>query len=140
MSAQASSESPVVSVDAIVSVLKAVADPTRFQILWAVADEERSVGQLSELVGAHVAAVSQHLAKLRAAGLVSSRRDGTRIFYQAANSQVRSVLEGAGLLAGYITGQVEPPQDGPGSSGAAVSAPAGAVVPVPIIVPGPAPA
>jgi ArsR family transcriptional regulator, lead/cadmium/zinc/bismuth-responsive transcriptional repressor len=138
MSTQASSGSPVVSVDAIVSVLKAVADPTRFQILWAVADEERSVGQLSELVEAHVAAVSQHLAKLRAAGLVSSRRDGTRIFYRAANPQVRNVLEGAGLLTGYITGQVDPPEDGPGSRSSAVSASAGAVVRVPIIAPAPA--
>lgn len=137
MATQASSESLVVSVDAIVAVLKAVADPTRFQILWAVADEERSVRQLSERVQAHVAAVSQHLAKLRAAGLVSSRRDGTRIFYRAANPQVRSVLEGAGLLTGYITGQVEPPQ-APGSPGAAVPEPTGAVVPVPITAPRPA--
>ncbi|WP_433190468.1 ArsR/SmtB family transcription factor [Actinoallomurus sp. CA-150999] len=140
MNAQASSESPVVSVDAIVSVLKAVADPTRFQILWAVADEEQAVGQLSELVGAHVAAVSQHLAKLRAAGLVSSRRDGTRIFYRAANPQVRNLLEGAGLLTGYITGQVDPPGGGQGPQGGAVPARTGAVVPVPIVAPGPAPA
>jgi DNA-binding transcriptional ArsR family regulator len=135
MDTQASSESPVVSVDAIVAVLKAVADPTRFQILWAVAEEERPVGQLSEMVGAHVAAVSQHLAKLRAAGLVSSRRDGTRIFYKAANAQVRSVLEGAGLLTGYITGQVDPPESGQGSDGPSVPASGGAVVPVPVTAP-----
>lgn len=139
MSAQVSSGSPVVSVDAIVSVLKAMADSTRFQILWSVAEEERSVGQLSELMGAHVAAVSQHLAKLRAAGLVSSRRDGTRVFYRAANPQVRSVLEGAGLLTGYITGLVEPPETGAGAPDvAAASVRARAVVPVPRVGPAPA--
>jgi DNA-binding transcriptional ArsR family regulator len=137
MNAQASSESPVVSVDAIVSVLKAVADPTRFQILWAVAEDERSVGQLSELVEAHVAAVSQHLAKLRAAGLVASRRDGTRIFYRAANPQVRNVLEGAGLLTGYITGLVEPDTER-GTRETAAAAPAGAVIPVRVTAPRPA--
>jgi ArsR family transcriptional regulator, lead/cadmium/zinc/bismuth-responsive transcriptional repressor len=135
MSTQASSDSPVVSVEAIVSVLKAVADSTRFQLLWAVAEKECSVGQLSELVQAHVAAVSQHLAKLRAAGLVVSRRDGTRIFYRAANPQVRSVLEGAGLLTGYITGLIEPPDTG-GVAGAGASE--GAVVPVRVAAPRPA--
>lgn len=130
MSAQASSDSPVVSVDAIVSVLKAVADPTRFQILWAVAEDERSVGQLSELVEAHVAAVSQHLARLRAAGLVTPRRDGTRIFYRAANGQVRAVLESAGLLTGYITGLVDPPETRQKTADAPAPAPAGAVVPL----------
>ena len=138
MNAQPSSESPVVSVDAIVSVLKAVADPTRFQILWAVADDERSVRQLSELVEAHVAAVSQHLAKLRAAGLVTSRRDGTRIFYKAANPQVRNVLEGAGLLTGYVTGLVRPPATEQDPRQAEAPAPAGAVVPVRVTVPKPA--
>jgi DNA-binding transcriptional ArsR family regulator len=102
----------VVAVDAIVEVLKAVADPTRFQILYSVSDRECGVGQLAELVGAHVAAVSQHLAKLRAAGLVSSRRDGTRIFYRAATPHVASLLGEAGLLAGYVTGVITPPPTG----------------------------
>lgn len=135
MSAQASTQSPVVSVDAIVSVLKAVADPTRFQILWAVAEDERSVGQLSELVEAHVAAVSQHLARLRAAGLVISRRDGTRIFYRAANGQVRHLLENAGLLTGYITGLVDLPEARQETARAAAPAPAGAVVPLRVTAP-----
>jgi DNA-binding transcriptional ArsR family regulator len=104
MDAQASPGASVVSVDAVVAILKAMADQTRFQILWAVVDEERSVRELSEIVEAHVAAVSQHLAKLRAAGLVSSRRDGTRIFYRVANPQVRTVLEGAGVLTDYVRG------------------------------------
>jgi ArsR family transcriptional regulator, lead/cadmium/zinc/bismuth-responsive transcriptional repressor len=102
MDAQASPGASVVGADAVVVVLKAMADQTRFQILWAVIDEERSVRELSEIVEAHVAAVSQHLAKLRAAGLVSSRRDGTRIFYRVANPQVRTVLEGAEALTGYV--------------------------------------
>ncbi|MFB7631904.1 ArsR/SmtB family transcription factor [Streptomyces sp. NPDC056149] len=78
-----------------VAVLKAVADTTRFQVLWALTQREHAVGQLAELVGAHVAAVSQHLARLRAAGLVVSRREGTRIFYRVAGDHVRTLLEGA---------------------------------------------
>ncbi|RLV09804.1 transcriptional regulator [Streptomyces griseocarneus] len=86
-------------VEQAVAVLKAVADPTRFQLLWALVQREHSVGQLAEMVEAHVAAVSQHLARLRTAGLVESRREGTRIFYRAAGEHVRTLLEGAVLVA-----------------------------------------
>ncbi|MFI6299058.1 ArsR/SmtB family transcription factor [Nonomuraea sp. NPDC050790] len=112
----------VVSVDAIVEVLKAIADPTRFQILSAVSAQEHGVGELAEKVGAHVAAVSQHLAKLRAAGLVATRRDGTRIYYRAAHAQVAALLAEAGLLTGHVTGVLDPPDDGRGP--AAETAPA----------------
>ncbi|MGA5700596.1 ArsR/SmtB family transcription factor [Peterkaempfera bronchialis] len=82
-----------------VAVLKAVADPSRYRLLWALSERELPVSGLAELIGAHVAAVSQHLAKLRAAGLVVSRREGTRIFYRAAGPQVRALLVGAVLAA-----------------------------------------
>ncbi|NEC88031.1 metalloregulator ArsR/SmtB family transcription factor [Streptomyces sp. SID12501] len=82
-----------------VAVLKAVADPSRYRLLWALSERELPVSRLAELIGAHVAATSQHLAKLRAAGLVTSRREGTRIYYRAAGRQVRGLLESA-VLAG----------------------------------------
>ncbi|MFD3941526.1 ArsR/SmtB family transcription factor [Streptomyces sp. NPDC058579] len=86
--------------DRAVAVLKAVADPSRFRLLWALSREELPVSALAELLGAHVAATSQHLAKLRAAGLVTSRREGTRIYYRAPSEHVRGLLEGATLAAG----------------------------------------
>ena len=78
----------------VVAVLKAVADPSRYRLLWALSSgRELPVTALAELLGAHVAATSQHLARLRAAGLVEARREGTRIFYRAA--EVRGLLEEA---------------------------------------------
>ncbi|MFJ5836470.1 ArsR/SmtB family transcription factor [Streptomyces shenzhenensis] len=82
-----------------VSVLKAVADPSRYRLLWALSERELPVSRLAELIGAHVAATSQHLAKLRALGLVLSRREGTRIYYRAAGPRVRALLESAVLAA-----------------------------------------
>jgi DNA-binding transcriptional ArsR family regulator len=82
-----------------VAVLKAVADPSRYRLLWALSERELPVSRLAALIGAHVAATSQHLAKLRAAGLVVSRREGTRIFYRAAGPRVRELLVGALLAA-----------------------------------------
>ncbi|GGX34972.1 ArsR/SmtB family transcription factor [Streptomyces noursei] len=92
-----------------IAVLKAVADPTRYRLLWALSRQEFPVGSLAEMAGAHVAAISQHLAKLRAAGLVVSRREGTRIYYRAAGPHVRGLLEEAALVAsaqpgGGVTG------------------------------------
>ncbi|MFD9822366.1 ArsR/SmtB family transcription factor [Streptomyces violascens] len=81
-----------------VAVLKAVADPSRYRLLWALSRQELPVSALAEMLGAHVAATSQHLAKLRAVGLVESRRDGTRIFYRAAE-RVQGLLEEAALVA-----------------------------------------
>ncbi|MEI5102542.1 metalloregulator ArsR/SmtB family transcription factor [Streptomyces sp. PmtG] len=83
--------------DRAVTVLKAVADPSRYRLLWALSQRELPVSALAELLGAHVAATSQHLAKLRAAGLVVPRREGTRIYYRAA--AVRGLLEEAALAA-----------------------------------------
>lgn len=72
-----------------------LADPTRMKIVWALLQGESNVACLAELVGAAPTAVSQHLAKLRLAGLVRGRREGTFIYYSAANVHVRQLLEEA---------------------------------------------
>lgn len=72
-----------------------LADPTRVKIVWALLQGESSVTCLAELAGAAPAAVSQHLAKLRLAGLVQGRRQGAFVYYKAANSHVRALLEEA---------------------------------------------
>ncbi|HEY2673596.1 MAG TPA: metalloregulator ArsR/SmtB family transcription factor [Rugosimonospora sp.] len=69
-----------------------LADATRIKILWALLQGESSVACLAELVGAAPTAVSQHLAKLRLAGLVRSRREGTFVHYSAADTHVRALL------------------------------------------------
>ncbi|WP_433223310.1 ArsR/SmtB family transcription factor [Dactylosporangium sp. CS-047395] len=69
-----------------------LADPTRIKILWALLQGESSVACLAELVGAAPTAVSQHLAKLRLAGLVKGRREGTFVHYSAADTHVRALL------------------------------------------------
>ncbi|QNP74258.1 helix-turn-helix transcriptional regulator [Streptomyces roseirectus] len=100
----------------VVAVLKAVGDASRYRLLWALTERELPVSKLAELIGAHVAATSQHLARLRAAGLVDSRREGTRIFYRATGPRVRALLEGAVLAADEASAA---PDDGPEETGAA---------------------
>ncbi|MFG2956572.1 ArsR/SmtB family transcription factor [Streptomyces sp. NPDC048291] len=92
-----------------VAVLKAVADPSRYRLLWALSSgRELPVSELAGILGAHVAATSQHLAKLRAAGLVTTRREGTRIYYRGA--AVRGLLEEVQTVA-------DADDDAPGSGG-----------------------
>ncbi|MCX4590769.1 metalloregulator ArsR/SmtB family transcription factor [Streptomyces sp. NBC_01549] len=106
--------------DRAVAVLKAVADPSRYRLLWALSGQELPVSALAEMIGAHVAATSQHLARLRAAGLVDSRREGTRIYYRAA-ARVRGLLEEATLVANASVDQAAGEDLDAGSVPAAVA-------------------
>lgn len=72
--------------------LRMLADPTRIKILWALLQGESSVACLAELVGAAPTAVSQHLAKLRLAGLVENRREGTFVYYTVDDPGIRTLL------------------------------------------------
>jgi len=69
-----------------------LSDPTRMKIVWALLQGETSVACLAELVGAAPTAVSQHLSKLRLAGIVRGRRQGTYVYYTAADEHVRRLL------------------------------------------------
>jgi len=89
-------------VDQAVDTLKLVADPTRLRILWALLHGEHSVNRLADHIGAQPAAVSQHLAKLRLAHLVRTRRVGTHVFYLAQNDHVRRIVEEALFHADHV--------------------------------------
>ncbi|MQA01281.1 MAG: metalloregulator ArsR/SmtB family transcription factor [Streptosporangiales bacterium] len=82
-------------VDLAAESFRLLADPTRMKILWALLQGESSVACLADLVGAAPTAVSQHLAKLRLAGLVRGRREGTFVYYSAADVHVQQLLEQA---------------------------------------------
>ena len=66
------------------SIMKAMASDTRLKIMCALSTGELPVGRLAEMTGQSSSTVSQHLAKLRAAGLVNSRRDAQQIYYVCA--------------------------------------------------------
>jgi len=79
-------------VSLVVEVFRMLADATRVQVLWSLADHEMSVNELAEHIGKPAPSVSQHLAKLRMARLVHTRRDGTTIFYSLENDHVRQLV------------------------------------------------
>lgn len=74
------------------SLLRALSNEKRLMILCQLGDREMSVGQILPLVGLSQSALSQHLAKLRDEALVTTRRDGTTIFYRIAEPAVLKVI------------------------------------------------
>lgn len=79
-------------VDLAVEVFRMLADATRVQLLWLLVDAESSVNKLATAIGKPPAAVSQHLAKLRLARLVQTRRQGTHVFYSISNDHVAKLV------------------------------------------------
>ncbi len=74
-------------------LLRSLSQPVRRQILRAVAEHERSVGELQQLVGLPQPAVSRHLAELRSVGVVNVRTEGTRRLYSVRTEGLQSAAE-----------------------------------------------
>ncbi|MDT0328899.1 ArsR/SmtB family transcription factor [Nocardiopsis lambiniae] len=87
-------------------VFALLSDPTRLHLLWLLAEDEADVGRLTEACGASRTAVSQHLAKLRLAGLVESRRHSRHVIYRLRDGHLRRlVLEALNHADHVVTGE-----------------------------------
>ena len=76
-----------------VMLMKALADATRLKLLKLIWDQERCVCELQPILGISQPAVSQHIAKLKAAGPVRERRAGMWVYYQANRARLLEGLE-----------------------------------------------
>ena len=72
--------------------LKALSHESRLMILCILAESEKSVSQLEKILDLRQPTVSQQLARLRADGLVSTRRDGKTVYYKLASEDARIVI------------------------------------------------
>jgi DNA-binding transcriptional ArsR family regulator len=79
--------------EAASSLLKALANGQRLRVLCALAEGERSVGQLNESIDLSQSALSQHLAKLRSLGLVATRREAQTIHYRLVDGPTRRLID-----------------------------------------------
>jgi len=67
--------------EARADIIKAMAHPTRLFIVEELKKERRSVGELTDMVGADTSTVSKHLSVLKNAGLVVDEKEGTTVYY-----------------------------------------------------------
>ena len=79
--------------DRMESVLNIASDFTRLKIMYAIMKEEKSVSEIVEEVGASQSLVSHQLSVLKNADLVSTRKDGTKVFYHLADEHVDMLLK-----------------------------------------------
>lgn len=74
------------------TILTAMSNVKRLEILHALIADELPVGKLAAHVGLSQSSLSQHLAKLRSAKLVQTRRDAQTIYYSSSSVEVKAVL------------------------------------------------
>jgi DNA-binding transcriptional ArsR family regulator len=79
-------------VQAAVVSFTLLAEPTRVRMLWALRDDQLDVGSLAAVAGCRPTVASQHLSKLRFAGLVEATREGRRMVYRLRGGHVRALL------------------------------------------------
>ncbi|MEV6550475.1 metalloregulator ArsR/SmtB family transcription factor [Streptomyces sp. NPDC051597] len=96
--------------DVAVAVLTLLADRTRLALLKELGAGEADVTTLTEACGAARPSVSQHLAKLRLAGLVATRKDGRRVVYSLRHGHLRRLVDEALNVADHQLGAL-PPHD-----------------------------
>ena len=75
------------------TLLKAMSNQHRLLILCQLVPGEKCVGELEKIVGLSQSALSQHLARLRRDGLVSTRREAQTIHYSLAGEEASAVIE-----------------------------------------------
>jgi DNA-binding transcriptional ArsR family regulator len=92
-------------VELAVEVFAMLADATRVRIILALKGAgEMSVNHIADVVDKSAPAVSQHLAKLRLARMVSTRREGTTVFYRLTDEHASELVVDAVKQAEHVVG------------------------------------
>ena len=81
-----------------VRLLNALANQKRLLIMSYLLQGELSVNTLAQKVNLSQSALSQHLAKLREAGMVSTRREGQTIYYKSVSDAAKTVIDSLGKI------------------------------------------
>lgn len=69
-----------------------LAHPVRLRVLCSLSDGEKTVSELTEFCDISQPSMSQFLARMREEGIVQSRKEGTRVFYEIADAQIGRLL------------------------------------------------
>ncbi|HBY89326.1 MAG: ArsR/SmtB family transcription factor [Ruoffia tabacinasalis] len=80
--------------DACANLLKSISHPIRLSLVKVLSDcEEMSVGSIQEVLDLPQSTVSQQLMKLKQVNAVSTRREGTRIYYKLIDHRIKQIIE-----------------------------------------------
>lgn len=90
--------------DAQARVFKALAHPTRIFVVRMLAEDERCVCDLTEMVGADKSTVSKHLSLLKQAGIIQDEKRGNMVFYSL---KARCVLNFMACVEGMLEAEIQ---------------------------------
>ncbi|GAA0823890.1 metalloregulator ArsR/SmtB family transcription factor [Colwellia sp. D2M02] len=76
----------------VAAILKQLSNHYRLMIVCTLSNQELTVGELNQQVDLSQSALSQHLAKLRSANIVTTRRESQTIYYRLANPKIEKLL------------------------------------------------
>ena len=79
--------------DSVASLLKAIAHPQRLKILCCLVEGECTVSQLEAACGSSQSSVSQYLSKMKAEGLLSSKREAQNVYYKIESSELLKLMK-----------------------------------------------
>jgi len=90
---------PVKENEQLATLFKAMGDPNRLRILWALSGEEMCVCDLALFIGSSESAVSHQLRQLRQLQLVSNRREGPVLYYRLSDNHIKALID---LALGHL--------------------------------------
>ena len=76
----------------LMKFFKGLGDPTRLRIIEALLEKERNVSELIKRIGVPQSNISNHLACLKWCGYITSRKEGTSIYYQITDDRVKKIV------------------------------------------------
>lgn len=87
---------------------KILSHPSRIRVLELLSEGEQSVGDLLGAIGIEASNLSQHLAVIRRAGLVTARREGSVVYYSLVSDQIADLMSVArSILTSVLSEQAE---------------------------------
>lgn len=87
---------------------KTLSHPSRIRVLELLSEREHSVGEMLRAIDIEASNLSQHLAVLRRAGLVTTRKEGSTVYYSLVSTQIADLLSVArSILTSVLSEQAE---------------------------------
>jgi len=96
------------SIEPVATLLQAIGQESRLQILLAIGEGETCVCHLEAMLGLRQATLSQHLMALREAGIVCDRREGRYIHYRLRDPALLDIVRQAAVLQGLALPELAP--------------------------------
>ncbi|MBE0620102.1 MAG: winged helix-turn-helix transcriptional regulator [Burkholderiales bacterium] len=90
--------------DVVASYFNVLSEPTRLRIMHAICEEEKSVSQIVEELGATQTNVSRHLNMMHRSGVLTRRKEGNQVYYRAADP---AMVEICRSVCGRIAAQID---------------------------------